>query len=127
MSAYSGGVVRLPLWLIVVLTLCLAPGLAQAQSSTYHLHQNASTTPGFDQLTTAPPDSAWVGLSSVDLQNQPAGEYVIKEFDTQAGVPNANGMVPAGSSLTFLVWMGTSAKNPTATLYPRVKIFLNSP
>src|SRR6476646_2310317 len=83
--------------------------LATGQTATYHLHKEASTiNTTFDKLLPAGPDAKSISLSSSSLTNKAAGEYVIKEFETQAGVPNASGVVPAGSTMTFVMWMSKS-------------------
>ncbi len=100
------------------------PGYAQAQTATYHLHKEASTTSGLYQLKTAGPDGGSTSINSTSLNGQPVGEYLIKAFDTQAGVPNASGLIPAGSTVTFTLWMDKSNNN--GTIYPRAKLNLNS-
>ncbi len=97
---------------------------ATGQTATYHLHKEASATAGLFQLKTTAPDSSAATASSVDLKNRPLGEYLIKAFDTRAGVPNAAGVVPAGSAITFTLWMSKTSN--AGTLYPRAKLNLNS-
>ena len=86
--------VRLSVFLLVSLLTAVA---AHAQSVTYRLHREASSTTGRFQLKTANPDAAILANQSANLKNVATGEYVIKEFDTQAGVPNAAGVITAGS------------------------------
>jgi len=52
--------------------------LSQSTGTTYHLHQEASSTGGLFQLKTAGPDTGSVAIQSTDLKNQPAGEYLLK-------------------------------------------------
>jgi len=52
------------------------------------------------------------------------GEYLIKAFDTQSGEPNASGVITAGSTVSFTLWMRKTG-NP-GTMLPRVKLNLNS-
>jgi hypothetical protein len=59
-----------------------------AQTATYRLHREASTTTNLFQLKPVNPDAAVLAIQSVNLKNLAAGEYVIKQFDTQSGVPN---------------------------------------
>src|SRR5215207_11138876 len=66
---------------LVLLTALLHS--AQAQTDTYRLHKEASTTTGLFQLKTAAPDGTSLAIQSANLRNVAAGEYVIKEFDTQ--------------------------------------------
>jgi YD repeat-containing protein len=114
--------IRLSLSLLFTLLLTVA---AHAQSTaTYRLHREASSTANLFQLKTANPDAAILAAQSANLKNVATGEYIIKAFDTQAGVPNAAGVIPAGSTVTFTLWM---AKTATAgTMLPRVKLNLNS-
>ncbi len=112
---------RLALAVLVALTFC---ALVQAQSTTYHLHREASTTTNLFQLKTANPDAASLAIQTVNLKNKATGEYLIKAFDTQSGVPNASGTIAAGSTITFSVWM--KATGTTGSMVPRVKLNLNS-
>ncbi|MGI8838889.1 MAG: beta strand repeat-containing protein, partial [Pyrinomonadaceae bacterium] len=113
----------LRLSLSVLSSLAFAVAI-QAQTATYRLHREASTTTNLFQLKTANPDAAILAVQSANLKNVATGEYIIKAFDTQAGVPNASGVIVAGSSVTFTLWM---AKTATAgTMLPRVKLNLNS-
>ena len=79
---------------------CIAPVVANAQA-VYHLHKEASSTSGLFQLITAVPDGTSLAIQSIDLENQPRGEYVIKQLDTQAGVPNATGYIPSYWTVSF--------------------------
>lgn len=72
---------------------------ASAQTATYHLHKENSSTGGLFQLKVAGPDGSSLAITSADLRNQPVGEYLVKAFDTQAGVPGVAGTIPSGSSL----------------------------
>ncbi|MCI0351950.1 MAG: hypothetical protein L0Z53_21220, partial [Acidobacteriales bacterium] len=110
----------LALWLSVVFTSFLA----QAQI-TYHLHKEASSTTGLFQLKPSGPDGTSIGIQSVNLKNNNAGEYVIKEFDTEAGVPNAWAYLPANSTVTFTLWMKKTAN--VGTVFPRAKLYLSGP
>ncbi len=95
-----------------------------AQTATYHLHKEASAVnTSFDKLLTSGPDATSVALTTT-LTSKAAGEYVIKEFETQTGVPNAAGVIPTGSTLSFSLWMRKTAS--VGTVFPRAKIRLNS-
>jgi YD repeat-containing protein len=108
----------------VILFCFLFSCFATSQTATYHLHKEASTiTTTFDQLKTAGPDAASVALTTT-LTGKAAGEYVVKEFETQTGVPNLSGVIPSGSTLTFSLWMRKTAN--TGTVFPRAKIRLNN-
>ena len=103
--------------------LCLATALT-AQTATYHLHREASAITGtFDKLLTAGPDAASLAITA-PLTSKAAGEYVIKEFETQSGVPNSAGVVPSGSTLTFNLFMRKTAN--VGTVFPRARLGLNN-
>ncbi|HEV8429954.1 MAG TPA: IPT/TIG domain-containing protein [Pyrinomonadaceae bacterium] len=107
----------------LLLGFCVATK-AQAQTTTYHLHQEASTTAGLFQVKTAAADATTVSLSSINLKNKNAGEYIIKAFDTPSGVPNSSGVVPSGSVVSFSVWMNMTSTS--GSMVPRAKLMLNS-
>ena len=110
-------------WWTCVFAIAALPAVAYGQSATYHLHKEASKTAGLLQLKTAAPDAAAAAMAT-DLKKQPVNEYLIKAFDTPAGVPNAGGIVPAGSVVSFSLWM---RKTSTAgVMYPRARLKLNS-
>lgn len=108
-------------FLIAVLTLTSS---AYAQTASYHLHQEASATPGLKELSAAGPDSAIVALLTADLKAAPVGEYLIQDFDTQAADPADSGTIPSGSTATFTMWMRKTAS--VGTVFPRAKLYLNS-
>ena len=95
--------------MLCAMVSALGPVGASAQTVTYHLHKEASKTAGLLQLKTAPPDSAATTIASTEMRNQPAGDYLVKAFDTAAGVPNATGTIPAGSVVSVTLWMKKSA------------------
>src|SRR5690349_1206401 len=96
--------------------------IAQSQTATYHLHKETSGTRL--QLKTASPDAASVSIQSVNLKNVANGEYLVQEFDTLTGVPNASGVIPSGATISVDVWMKKTAT--AGTMFPRVKINVNS-
>ena len=95
-----------------------------AQNVTYHLHKDASSTTNLFQLKSAGPDAAAFAITSVNLKNKPAGEYLIKEFDTQSGVPSKAGVIPSGSTISFTLWIRKTANS--GVIYPRAKLFVNN-
>jgi hypothetical protein len=97
---------------------------AHAQTTTYRLHKEASTTANLFQLKTAGPDAASFAVQSSNLKNLAVGEYLIKAFDTQGGVPGASGVITAGSTVSFSLWMKKTASQ--GTMLPRAKVNLNS-
>ncbi|HEX3153216.1 MAG TPA: IPT/TIG domain-containing protein [Candidatus Angelobacter sp.] len=95
-----------------------------AQTATYHLHKEASAITATDnKLLTAGPDGTSVALTT-PLTSKAAGEYLIKEFETQTGDPNTVGVIPSGTTLTFNLFMRKTAN--TGTVFPRAKIRLNN-
>lgn len=106
---------------VAILALSADDAVAQ---TTYRLHKNNSTTSGLWQLKTTAPDEASGSVQSVDLKNKATGEYIVKAFDTQAGVPGTAGTISSGSSVTFTLWMKKTAN--VGTLFPRAKLLLNS-
>ncbi|HEX8293273.1 MAG TPA: IPT/TIG domain-containing protein, partial [Pyrinomonadaceae bacterium] len=110
----------------VLFTLALMSALAlcvQAQTATYRLHKEASTTTGLFQLKAAAPDGTSLAIQSANLKGAAAGEYLVKAFDTQSGVPNAAGTIPAGSAISFTLWMRKTTTG--GTIFPRAKLRLN--
>jgi YD repeat-containing protein len=94
-----------------------------AQTATYHLHNEASTiNTSFKKLLTTGPDAA-ATTATVALKGKTAGEYVIKEFETQTSVPNIAGVIPSGSTVSFTSWMRKTAN--VGTVFARAKVRLN--
>lgn len=110
--------------LLLLVLLLTAASIGHAQSATYHLHKDASSTTGLFQLLTDGPNATSFAISSANLKNVAPNEYIIKAFDTQAGVPNAAGTIPANATITFSVWLKKSSTS--GVMYPRLKVFLNS-
>jgi hypothetical protein len=106
-----------------IVTFCIA---ARAQTATYHLHKEASAiNTSFDQLKTSGPDAAITALTTV-LTNKAAGDYLIKEFETQTGVPNASGVIQSGSNFSFSLYMRKTANVTGVTVKPEAKLKLNT-
>ena len=71
MDALHPEKVHVPLiWAILAVLLSL-PSAAIAETATYHLHNEASTTSGLNQLKTAGPDTSSNTLMSASLNGQP--------------------------------------------------------
>ncbi len=107
----------------VVAALLLDASNALSQT-TYHLHNDASSTAGLSQLKTAGPDQAAVALQTANLRSTANGEKLVKAFDTQAGVPGVVGAIPSGATLTFRMWMRKTAN--VGTMFPRARVRLNN-
>jgi YD repeat-containing protein len=112
------------LGIFAILLAIALDGSVSAQTATYHLHKEASSTTGLNQLKTAGPDAATSAITSANLKSLTTGEYIIKAFDTQSGVPNAAGSIPASSMVTFTLWLKKTAN--VGTMFPRAKLRLNS-
>jgi IPT/TIG domain len=85
-----------------------------------------SATPGLLQLVTTPSINSTTTLTSQDLVYQPAGDYLIQDFDTQAGVPNSSNMWAAGVPAYITATMQQTAGTP-GTLFPEFRLSLNGP
>jgi hypothetical protein len=96
----------------------------RAQTATYRLHKETSSSAGLFQLGTAGPDAASQAVLTADLKNLAIGEKTVKEFDTQAGDPGASGVIPTGSTVSFSLWMRKTASGGVMT--PRAKLKLNN-
>ena len=107
----------------MVAALLGAPTNGQSQT-TYHLHNEASTTAGLSQLRTSGPDVAAVALLTANLRSTANGEKLVRAFDTQAGIPGVTGAIPSGATLTFRVWMRKTAN--VGTMFPRARVRLNT-
>jgi YD repeat-containing protein len=97
---------------------------SDAQTNTYHLHKEASTTTGLDQLKTANPDASSVALQTANLNGAATGSKIIKEFDTQSGDPNLSGVIPSGSTVTYALWMKKTAS--LGTMFPQATVKMNN-
>ncbi|HET7699053.1 MAG TPA: IPT/TIG domain-containing protein [Vicinamibacterales bacterium] len=101
----------------------LLPYAAEAQATvTYRLHNEASTINAAKQLKAAPPDVAAVVRRSPDLKGSSSNWFLVLDyFETQAGVPNLSGTIPANSVVTFSVWLRKTTVegifHPTAVLH----------
>ncbi len=107
------------LTLLLALALCV-----QAQNATYHLHKEASATTGLFQLKTAAPDGTSLAVQSANLKGLAAGEYLVKAFDTPAGVPGTAGNIPSGATISFSLWMRKTTTG--GTIFPSAKLRLNN-
>ena len=112
---------------ILYITLILVlPSCVQAQTATYHLHNEPSSDLANTlQLKPAGPDRASVAFTTNDLKQAAVGEYPISTYwETEAGVPNTAGIIPAGATVTLTLWMKKTANS--GTMYPRAKLFLDT-
>jgi len=89
---------------------------------TYHLHKEASDIKGLLRLRAAAPDSAATTVQSTNIGTA-TGEFAIKAFLTDFGVPGVSGPIPTATPLTFTLYMRKTTGN--GVIYPRVRATLN--
>lgn len=113
-------------WLCTSLLLLSAAPAASQSTTTYHLHNEISALDGNKrQLSPAAPDAAAVTLSSTNLKGSSSNWVLtVEDFETQAGVPSGSGVVPAGTVVTFSLWLRKTANY--GELYPAVNLFRNN-
>ncbi len=94
-------------------------GTAAAQTITYHLHVETNGS-GVALLKTAGPDAASTFVQSVDFKGITSVPYTstLKTFVAQTAVA---GTIPAGSTVTFTLWMKKTAS--WGTVYPTAYLF----
>lgn len=104
----------------------MTPKAVSAQTATYRLHKEVSATNStFDQLKPTSADATAITIASADMKNTAATEFLVKRFDTQTGVPNSGGTIPAGSTVSFSIYMSKSS-NTIGVMFPRFKLFVNN-
>ncbi len=111
-------------WVTIVFLISSLPGYVHAQTAIYHLHKESSTTSGLLQLKTAGPDAPSAAFTSISLKSKQPGEFVIKEFDTQSGVPGVSGVIPSGSTISFTLYMRKTTG--FGNMAPKAKVYLNN-
>lgn len=111
--------------LITALLLIIMANMAAAANFTYHLHNETSAISSSNrQLLTYNPNSSASYIEGTAALSS-TGEKIIEDFETQTGDPNWIGIIPAGSTWTFDVWMSKSSTAAT-TAYPRVRVRKNN-
>jgi hypothetical protein len=106
-------------WLV-----CISPALAEAQTVTYHLHQESSTEIGLLQLKATGPDTTakvkQFPVSTTDCCNK---YRTMNIFNLPANVPDLGGVIPTGTTFNFTMWMRiTEARG---TVFPGGAMTLN--
>jgi YD repeat-containing protein len=97
---------------------------ARAQTATYHLHNEASTSIFANrQMRTDPPAPTTVIIQSADLKNA-TGTPTVNAFDTLSNVPSASGTIPAFTTVSATVWMKKTASY--GVFKPYFSLYLNS-
>jgi hypothetical protein len=97
---------------------------ARAQSTVYHLHKESSTLSSAWQLKTVGPEPPTTAVQSIDLKNLNPTSIVVMNFETQSGVPNSSGTIPAGSTVSIALWMKKTAN--WGVMYPQARLSLNT-
>lgn len=115
--------IRRTLAVPIVAAVLTAPAPAAAQTTTYHLHNEVSSTPIALQLKTTGPDVATVAIQSGDLKGHGAEDASFRTFMTEPGVPNLAGVVPSGSVIAFRFFMRKTSNY--GTVFPRAQLSLN--
>jgi len=110
-----------PILSILLLIAIALP--ARAQSTVYHLHKEPSTISSAWQLKTIGPEPPTTTVQSIDLKNLNPTSIVVMNFETQAGVPNSPGTIPAGSTVSIALWMKKTAN--WGVMYPQARLSLN--
>lgn len=111
-------------WFVVSCLILFSPIHGHAFTALYHLHKETSDNRAVLQLKTSGPDAKITVLQSAELKSQQPGEYVIKAFQTQAGVPNFSGTIPKGSTMVFSLWMKKTSD--FGAMHPLAKLYLNN-
>lgn len=104
----------------VALTV-VGPGMATAQNTTWHFHAEASELePTYRQMTEAGPDATATTIQSVNLRKLSARQNVqIATFQSQFDASTI-GVLPAGSVVTFTLWMRATAAE--GVQYPFIEV-----
>jgi YD repeat-containing protein len=92
---------------------------AWAQTATYHLHGDG----GVFQIKSQNPSATITSVQSAELKGL-TGEFLVQDFPTSGFEPNGTGTIPAGSTVTYTLWMKKTAT--AGVIFPRAKLFLNS-
>jgi YD repeat-containing protein len=106
-------------WLLSLILFFVASTEAQAQTATYHLHGDS----GVFQIKTQDPSATITAVQSAELKGL-TGEFLVQDFPTSGFEPNGTGTIPAGSTVTYTLWMKKTAT--AGVMFPRAKLFLNS-
>ena len=110
-----------PTLTVLCLGLLAAPARAQ---TTYHLHKEPSSVSSAWQLAVANPEPPTTAVQSSDLKNLNPTAVVFQYFETQSGVPNAVGTIPAGATVSASFWMKKTAS--WGTMFPQARLSLNT-
>jgi YD repeat-containing protein len=106
----------------LIVLIALAPTLANAQTSTYHLHFEGFPN---SEMRTDGPDRGVVFFTTPDLANSAPADYPFMWFRTLAGVPGLGGTIPTGSTFTFALWMNKTAN--VGAFLPKAKLMVETP
>jgi YD repeat-containing protein len=110
-----------PTLTVLCLVLLAAPAHAQ---TTYHLHKEPSSVSSAWQLAAANPEPPTTAVQSIDLKSLNPTAVVLQYFETQSGVPNTVGTIPAGATVSASFWMKKTAS--WGTMFPQARLSLNT-
>ena len=109
---------------VTSLALVLVPTIALAQTP-YYLHNETSTLSSARQLKPIGPDTSATTISSANLKNANAPQTIaFALFETQTSVPNANGIIPSGATVSVALRMKKSAN--WGKFFPWARLLLNN-
>jgi hypothetical protein len=93
--------------LLTMATLVLSRDAIAQSSTTYYLHDENGSNYGTFALEAIPPDTVTVVRQTNDFRksNGPLLSQLIGAWSTLVGVPGTSGTIPAGSVVTFTLWM----------------------
>lgn len=101
---------------VVALVAAGAPAGAAGQGShTYHLHREASNLDGLD-LEVSGPDAPTTVFSAAVSSTQVGQTTWFRTFNLPWNVPALSGVMPAGTRVTFTLWMRKTAER--GIVYP---------
>jgi YD repeat-containing protein len=120
------GVVVSVMWVSLVLLALMGSEVQAQTTTTYHLHNQASTVnSNYKQLKAGDPELAAATIQSVDLKNFGSNSStIIQTFETQTGDPNVTGTIPAESTINLTLWMRKTAD--FGLFHPHFTLHLNN-
>lgn len=108
---------------IIVLLIFFSSLIAAQAQTTYYLHGGTLFSPA--SLSTGGPSANSKTFSSQNLSGLAApADYLIQTFPTGSGVPGVTGYIASGSTVTYNLYMNSSASQ--TTLYPEAELYLDS-
>jgi hypothetical protein len=95
-----------------------------ATSAQYYLHSEFSTlSAGVFQLKPTPPDAAAMTRTSGNMKGRAPTKTWMGWWETQAGIPGYEGVIPTGSIVTVTLWMNKTTN--WGTVFPYAYMRMN--